>query len=172
MPLPHISPADAKTLLANGAVLVDIRDHDEHSRERIALSRNVPLSKLCEGTIGANEKVIVFHCRSGNRTRMNSALLAKAAAVDAYILDGGLDAWKKAGFPVMRDAKQPIEIRRQAQIATGGLALLGAVMGHAVNPVFYLVSGLVGAGQMFSGITGNCNMARILKLMPWNRVAG
>lgn len=171
MSLPHISPADAKTLLANGAVLVDIRDDDEHSRERIALSRNVPLSKLCEGTIGANEKVIVFHCRSGNRTRMNAALLAKAA-VDAYILDGGLNAWKKAGFPVMRDAKQPIEIRRQAQIAIGGLALLGAVMGHAVNPVFYLVSGLVGAGQMFSGITGNYNMARILKLMPWNRVAG
>lgn len=172
MSLPHVSPSDAKALLANGAVLIDIRDHDEHARERIAQARNVPLSKLCEDTIGANEAAIVFHCKSGNRTRMNAALLAKAAEVDAFILDGGLDAWKKAGFPVIQDANQPIEIMRQVQIAAGGLALLGAIMGFAVNPMFYLLSGVVGAGLMFSGITGSCTMARVLKFMPWNRVAG
>ena len=52
----------------------------------------------------------------------------------------------------------------------GGLALLGALLGLTVNPAFYALSGAVGAGLMFSGITGSCAMARILKIMPWNRV--
>ena len=38
--------------------------------------------------------------------------LAQAAQVDAFILDGGIEAWKKAGLPVAQDRKQPIEIMR------------------------------------------------------------
>ena len=102
---------------------------------------------------------------------MNAALLAQAAQVDAFILDGGIEAWKKAGLPVAQDGKQPIEIMRQVQIAAGGLALLGALLGLTVSPMFYALSGAVGAGLMFSGMTGSCAMARILKIMPWNRVA-
>ena len=171
MPLPHITPAKAKALIDQGAIFVDIRDMDEHARERIPQSHNMPLSKLCENSVGKNQKAIVFHCKSGNRTRMNAALLARAAQVDAFILDGGIEAWKKAGLPVAQDRKQPIEIMRQVQIAAGGLALLGALLGLTVNPAFYALSGTVGAGLMFSGITGSCAMARILKIMPWNRIA-
>ncbi len=102
MPLPHISPADAKLLIDRGAVLIDIRDLDEHARERIPAARNRPLSKLREGSVGEGASAIVFHCKSGNRTRMNAPPLAKAASVDAFILDGGIEAWKKAGLPVAR----------------------------------------------------------------------
>ena len=35
MSLPHISPAKAKELIDRGAVLVDIREFDEHARSRI-----------------------------------------------------------------------------------------------------------------------------------------
>ena len=171
MSLPHISPSDAKALIDQGAILVDIRDMDEHARERIPQAHNMPLSKLCENSVGKDQKAIVFHCKSGNRTRMNAALLAKASQVDAFILDGGIDAWKNAGLPVAQDRKQPIEIMRQVQIAAGGLALLGALLGLTVNPAFHALSGAVGAGLMFSGLTGSCAMARILKIMPWNRVA-
>jgi rhodanese-related sulfurtransferase len=149
MSLPHISPADAELLLDKGALLVDIRDSDEHARERIASALNMPLGKICNNAIGTGHKAIVFHCRSGNRTRMNASLLAKAARVDAFILDGGIDAWKKAGLPVIKDAKQPIELMRQVQIAAGSLAFLGTVL----------------------GFTGTCAMGQILGLMPWNRVA-
>ena len=171
MSMPHISPAKAKALIDQGAILVDIRDMDEHARERIPRAHNMPLSKLCENSIGKDQKAIVFHCKSGNRTRMNATLLSRAAQVDAFILDGGIEAWKKAGLPVAQDRKQPIEIMRQVQIAAGGLALLGALLGLTVNPAFYALSGAVGAGLMFSGITGSCAMARILKIMPWNRIA-
>ena len=171
MSLPHISPSDAKLLLDNGALLVDIRDTAEHARERIAQARNVPLSKLCDSKLGMAGTTIIYHCKSGNRTRMNAALLAEATEAEAFILDGGIEAWKKAGLPVAFDTKRPIEIMRQVQIAAGGMALAGAILGFIVHPGFYAISGAVGAGLLFAGLSGSCAMASLLRLMPWNRVA-
>lgn len=169
MPLPQISPADAKALIDRGALLIDIRENDEFARERVPQASNMPLPKL--GSVGKDRPAVVFHCRSGNRTRMNAARLAEVCETEAFILDGGIEAWKKAGLPVARDAKQPIELMRQVQIAAGGLALLGAVLGYTADPGFHALSGAVGAGLLVSGVTGSCAMARILKLMPWNRMA-
>lgn len=171
MSLAHISPTKAKALINEGAILIDIRDMDEHSRERIPQAQNMPLSKLGGNGVGKDQTAIIFHCKSGNRTSMNAALLAQTAQTDAYILDGGLEAWKKAGLPIAQDRKQPIEIMRQVQITAGGLAFAGALLGFTINPAFYVLSGAVGAGLMFSGITGSCAMAKILRIMPWNRIA-
>ena len=170
MSLPYISPTKARTLIDNGAILVDIRDTDEHARERIPQADNRPIATLIENSIGQGHTAIIFHCRSGNRTSMNAALLAEAARADAFILDGGIEAWKKAGLPVAQDRKQPIEIMRQVQITAGGLSLAGILLGFIINPAFYVLSGAIGAGLMFSGITGSCAMARVLKILPWNRV--
>jgi rhodanese-related sulfurtransferase len=171
MSLPHISPAKAKHLLENGALLVDIRDPDEHSSERIAAAHNIPLPKLSNMSLGQGHTAILFHCKSGNRTKMNAPVLSQASQVDAYILDGGIEAWKRAGLPVTKNLSQPISMMRQVQIVAGTLALLGAVLGMMIAPAFYAVSGAVGAGLMVSGITGTCAMARVLGLMPWNRAA-
>jgi rhodanese-related sulfurtransferase len=88
---------------------------------------------------------------------------------ETYILEGGLDAWKKAGLPVTLDRSQPIDIIRQVQIVAGSLVLLGVVLGAFVAPGFYALSGFVGAGLVFAGTTGFCGMAHLLLLMPWNR---
>ena len=95
--------------------------------------------------------------------------LADAASCQAYLLDGGLEAWKKAGLPVAVDARQPLEIMRQVQIAAGSLVVLGVVLGTWVAPAFYGISAFVGAGLMFAGVSGWCGMARMLALMPWNK---
>ena len=100
MSLPHISPAQAKLLIDQGAVLVDIRETDEHACENIPQATNMPLSKLGGSPVSTHHTVVVFHCKSGARTRMNAPLLAKTARAEAFILDGGIEAWKKAGLPV------------------------------------------------------------------------
>ena len=100
---------------------------------------------------------------------MHAAKLAEAASCEAYIVEGGIEAWKKAGLPVVRDRSQPIEIQRQVMIAAGSLVLLGVLLGQFVPPAFYAVPALVGAGLIFAGITGWCGMAKLLALMPWNR---
>ena len=170
MSLKPISPKAAQNLVNQGAVLIDIRAADEHARERIAQARNVPMAQLKEGTLPVQgASAVIFHCRSGNRTQLNAQALGACAACDAYVLEGGLDAWKKAGLPVVADTSQPLELQRQVQIAAGALIVLGAVLGATVSPWFHALSGFVGAGLVFAGVSGFCGMARVLVHMPWNR---
>jgi rhodanese-related sulfurtransferase len=169
MTLPLVSPQQTKQLVAEGAVLVDIREADEHARVRIAQARHQPLSKL--GVIDVDAQVVIFHCKSGGRTAANAVRLKAATDCEAYILDGGIDAWKAAGLPIIEDNKQPIEMMRQVQIVAGSLVVIGTALGTFAHPGFYALSAFVGAGLVFAGVSGTCMMARILALAPWNRRA-
>jgi rhodanese-related sulfurtransferase len=171
MPLPQISATKAKELIDHGAVLVDVRELDEHSRMRIAGARHSPLSRLGRLDVGKHAPAVIFHCRTGNRTATHAERLAAAVSCDAFILDGGIDGWKKAGLPVVEDSKQPIEIMRQVQIVAGSLVVMGAALGVLLHPGFHALSVFVGAGLVFAGVSGTCMMARILALAPWNRRA-
>ena len=170
MSLPSIDAKRAKKLIDDGAILVDIRETDEQARERIPDARHHALSKLTAIDTG-KAVTAIFHCRSGARTTANGSRLADAVGCNAYILEGGIDAWKKAGLPVVSDASQPIEIMRQVQITAGGLVLLGVILGFLVAPAFFALSAFVGAGLAFAGISGWCGMAKLLAIMPWNRRA-
>ena len=171
MSLPTISPTDARRLLDKGATLVDIREADEHAREKIPGARNLPLSKLAEADLGAHHKLIIFHCKSGARTQANAPRLAAKLdpACDAFVVDGGLDAWRKAGLPVATDRRQPIELQRQVQMGAGSLVFVGTLLGLLVSPWFFAVPAFVGVGLITAGLTGFCGMARMLMRAPWNR---
>ena len=169
-----ISPERAAALMRDGAVLVDIRERDEYARERIDGARHHAASILeRDHPARPGDEVLIFHCKSGNRTSQNAPRIANdmPAGIQTYILDGGLDAWKKAGLPVAIDRSAPIPIMRQVQIVAGSLVVLGAILGAAVAPAFYVLSAFVGAGLVFAGVTGFCGMARFLDFMPWNRRA-
>ena len=104
MSLPTIDVARARLLLDQGAVLVDVREANEHARERVPGARHNPLSRLAAVEAPAG-KAVIFHCRSGARTAANAPRLAAAAQCEAYLLEGGLEAWKKAGLPVAVDRR-------------------------------------------------------------------
>lgn len=157
MSLTRISPHQAKEMLDQGAILVDIREPDEHARERIADARHMPLSQLDDADLSVHRgRPVVFHCRTGARTLGNAPRLAAklGGECQAYIVDGGLDAWRQAGLPVVTDRRQPLELLRQVQIAAGGLAFFGTLLGLLVSPWFFAVPLFVGAGLMNAGITG------------------
>jgi rhodanese-related sulfurtransferase len=99
MPPKHIDATQAKTLVDQGALLVDIREDHEYDDENIPGARNEPLSRIA-GTEIAGVPTVVFHCKSGARTRMNADALAACTDAEVYILDGGIEAWKAAGYPV------------------------------------------------------------------------
>ena len=167
-----ITPQDAAALLRDGATLVDVREPDEHARERIPGARSLPLSRLEEAELAVhNGKPVVFHCRSGARTAGNADRLnAEAGLCEAYIVEGGLDAWNQAGLSVATNRRQPLELMRQVQIAAGSLVVLGALLGALISPSLYVLSGFVGAGLVFAGVTGTCGLAKLLRMMPWNGV--
>jgi rhodanese-related sulfurtransferase len=170
-----IAPQEAERLMADGAVLVDIREADEHAREHIAGARHLALSKLATADLAAHRgRAVIFHCRSGARTRSNAARLAAKAGDtgEVFLLEGGLDAWRKAGLPTVVDRRQPIELQRQVQIVAGGLILVGTILGLLLSPWFFAVALFVGAGLLFAGLSGFCGMAVLLQRAPWNRAAG
>lgn len=152
-------------------VLCDIREPDEHNRERIADAINTPLSSFNSDEFEslANEKVLVFHCQSGNRTRLNAGRFANLKCAQVYILAGGVNSWKAAGNEILKDKKAPLPIMRQVQMIAGILILLGAILGYFVSPGFIVLSAFVGAGLFIAGATGFCGMANLLMLLPYNR---
>ena len=169
--LTQIKAETAKAWLDRGeAVLIDVREPDEHARERIAGARLAPLSSFDPKALaGERAKIAIFHCNSGNRTTQAAAQLLGAGFAEAYQLEGGLQGWKKAGLPVIRDRKAPLPIMRQVQIAAGSLVLLGTLLAVLLSPWFMALPAFVGAGLVMAGFTGFCGMANLLARMPWNR---
>ena len=170
-PLVNLQPQDvAARLKAGKAVLVDIREPDEYAREHIDGAVLAPLSIFDNSNLNLEAgKDTIFMCRSGNRTNGACARLDARVSGMVYVLEGGLDGWKKSGLPVKVDTRQPLELMRQVQMAAGGLILVGAVLGTVVHPGFYGLCAFVGAGLFLAGATGFCGMARLLAVMPWNR---
>jgi rhodanese-related sulfurtransferase len=174
MTLRSIGPHEAKRLMDEGAILVDIREADEYAREHIPGGRHLALSQFDKTEIAAHHgRAVIFHCRSGARTRSNAAALAAEVdeSCDVLILEGGLDGWRKAGLPTEVDRRRPLELQRQVQIGAGGLALLGTILGLSISPWFFAIPLFVGAGLLFAGLTGFCGMAVLLERAPWNRAA-
>jgi rhodanese-related sulfurtransferase len=165
-----ISPAEAKRLIGKGATLIDIRGTDEYARERIPGALNTPLDAL--QAIDGGGKPVVFHCRTGNRTAVNAAKLAASTNSEAFIVEGGIEAWKVAGLQTTSDKSQPIEIMRQVQITAGSLVLLGVILSQLIAPGFIALSAFIGAGLIFAGVSSWCGMAKMLATMPWNRRVG
>ena len=103
-------------------------------------SRFDPVSLVGEGERG---RIAVFH-NSGNRTAQAADRLLGAGFADAYLLEGGIQGWKRAGLPVIRDRRAPLPIMRQVQIAAGALVLLGVLLAVLVSPWFMALSAFVG----------------------------
>ncbi len=169
--LTKISPQEAHRKVAQGgARLIDIRMPAEFAQISIEGSLLAPLpvvglQKLSEEN--PEEKDVIFLCRSGNRTE-NASTTLQALYPNASILDGGIEAWQKAGLPVREGKKATMPMERQVFIGAGSLVLLG-VLGSFVWPPALFLSGFVGAGLVFSGITGFCGLAILLSKLPWNK---
>lgn len=170
-----LKKVDAKTtsewMNQGKAVLIDVREPDEYVREHIPQAHLVPLSGFNPDDFPKeHDKIAVFHCKSGGRTDASASRILSTGFKSVYQLEGGLQGWRNAGLPVNENAKAPISIMRQVQIAAGSLVLIGLALAVIVHPWFAIISGFVGAGLTQAGISGNCLMATILAKMPWNRV--
>jgi len=165
----HLTPNALKQALAhNKALLVDVREPGEFTREHIAGAQSLPLSAFDVSHL-PRDRMIVLCCQSGMRSTRALAQLRAAGFNEIAHLDGGLSAWKAARFTTSIDITQPISIMRQVQIVAGSLALAGALLAWLVSPWFILLAGGIGAGLVFSGISGTCPMSQLLTVLPYNR---
>jgi rhodanese-related sulfurtransferase len=162
---------DLADQLAAGAVtVIDVREPMEFATGHIAGSLNVPLSRLAQADLPRGPLVLV--CQSGNRSGKGLAqLLQQGHPHPVTDLLGGLPSWEQAGFPVRKLKGAPLPLMRQVQIVAGSLVLLGVILSQVVAPGWIWLRGFVGAGLTFAGVSGFCGMARLLAVMPWNRVS-
>lgn len=152
------------------AVVIDVREPAEFRSEHILNSFSIPQSKVSVTNLPTRDKSIVFVCRSGKRSSVVCENFVHLHPdIDVYSLHGGINAWKDAGYDVVNFGRRVIPLDRQIQLVAGTLVFLGVVIGFFVTPAFYLLSGFVGCGLMFAGLTGWCGMGKILAMMPWNK---
>jgi len=149
---------------------VNVCTSAEYKERHIPGVRNVPLLDIEKHAAEFRDKETIYvHCRSGNRSKQAIEKLEdlgiKAELVN---VEGGILAWGEAGFPTHSLTKR-IPLSQQVLIVAGALVLFGVVASLGVHPYFIGLSGFVGAGLLFAGITGWCGMAHVLARMPWNR---
>ncbi|WAL59977.1 rhodanese-like domain-containing protein [Thermocoleostomius sinensis] len=169
--LKTIDPDSLNTLLSQQAVtLVDVREPSEHAGEKIPGSVLMPLSKFDPNSIPFDSnKPTVLYCRTGNRSAQAAQKLFAAGLDEVTHLEGGLSAWVQAGYPTEVNKNAPISLMRQVQIVAGSLVVIGTVLGAFVSPWFLLLSGFVGSGLVFAGITNTCALAMLLAKLPYNQ---
>lgn len=155
--------------------LIDVRSPAEYRAGHIAGAHNEPLVNLDpvrlaerlrgEGLNSGDELYLI--CQKGQRARQAAERLS-ALLPGVQVIEGGTDACLACGMP-REGSGGGLELQRQVQISAGSLVLLGVVLGTWVHPGWYLLSGFVGAGLTFAGLSGTCGLALVLARMPWNR---
>ena len=63
-----------------------------------------------------------------------------------------------------------MSLERQVRICAGALVVLGVALAWFTQiQAWTLLSGFIGAGLVFAGVTDTCGMAMMLAKMPWNQ---
>lgn len=170
-----ITPHEVEDLRRRGRAvdLIDVRTPVEYREIHAEAARSVPLDRLDPGAVmgarnGTRDEPLYVICRSGSRGRQACEAFQAAGFVNVVNVEGGTLAWEQAGLPVVR-AKKAVSLERQVRVAAGSLVVLGTALGAFVHPAFLGLSGFVGAGLVFAGLTDTCGMGMLLARMPWNR---
>jgi rhodanese-related sulfurtransferase len=172
--LTEIEPHTLQGWLDEGTVvLIDVREPVEYATERIPHAQLHPLSQFQPTQIQVpSGHKLVFYCQSGIRSRKAGQRCLESGFTEVAHLKGGLPAWKNQGYAMERTKNAPISIFRQVQIVAGSLVFLGTVLGAVVSPYFLILSGFVGAGLVFAGVTNTCALGMLLAKLPYNQNFG
>lgn len=173
-----IRSVDAKlfTEIVSGGqspVIVDVRTDLECRTEKLDCHFiHIPLHELDAASFmrahgkEVAHKTLYILCRSGGRARKAAEILA-AHVHDIAIVEGGLGACESCGTAIRRGTA--ISLERQVRIAAGALVLGGVLLGHFVSDYLYILSGMIGGGLIFSGVTDKCGLALLIAHAPWNQ---
>lgn len=177
MPVYDIPASECRRLIESGKTLdlLDVRTPAEFARMHARGARLVPLDELDPAAIAAQRGAIAnplyILCQSGGRAASACQRLIDAGLANVYRVEGGADAWEKAGLPIERGESGVISLERQVRIAAGAIVFAGSILAWRVHPAFCLIPAFVGAGLVFAGVSNSCGMGMLLAKMPWNRIA-
>lgn len=181
-----IHPTKLSEIAEKGHPILDVRTEMEHvtlnldrPHDLVTLDKLDPEDYMKRRGLDSETPVYIL-CRSGKRATAAAEKFIAAGYANAYVVEGGILGCEAAGEPVNKQGggstaaggnAKIIPIEQQVRTAAGALVLLGTALGFA-HPGFLAIPLFVGAGLVYSGITGNCGMALLLAKAPWNKVEG
>jgi len=152
-----------------GSQWLDVRSATEFAAGHIPGAVNIPLEEIEARLEDINPDVpLVLVCKGGKRARMAAGLL-EPCRHNVAVLDGGTDAWSKVGLPLVMSKKTRWSLERQVRLGAGLLVLCGTIAAAVAGRGWLFLTGFVGTGLTFAGLTDLCPMAVLLTAMPWNR---
>lgn len=93
----EVSAADVDALVDRGALLLDIRDREEHDVDAIPGSLHVSRGKLemdIEGRVPDLSALILCYCNANNRGALSAKTLQDMGYSHAKFIGGGLRAYR------------------------------------------------------------------------------
>ncbi len=163
----EIEPKD----IPDNAFIVDIRTPAEYKAISLEREHNfTEMSKINPKEFvqqyGLKDKEIYILCNSGNRATKSAKMFQAAGFDNITVVKGGI---QRAKEQIATKVGEAIPLERQIRIAAGLLVLIGLFLAVFASKYFLIVPLFVGAGLVYSGITGDCYMGMVLADMPWNR---
>jgi len=103
-PFTRITVDEAKDMMARGdAQVIDVREPDEYRRGHVPGARLIPVSTVLSRREELHhDKDLIFVCAVGQRSALACEMAAAVGLTRLYNLEGGTDAWAKAGHGLER----------------------------------------------------------------------
>lgn len=100
-PFTRLTPQEAREMLDNGAVIIDVREPHEYESGHVPDATLIPVNTVYARRAELpTDKDVIFVCAVGQRSALAAEMAAAAGLTRLFNLDGGTDAWIKAGQPV------------------------------------------------------------------------
>src|ERR1043166_4932583 len=100
-PFWRLTVAEAKEKIDEGAQIIDVRTPGEYGGGHVPNALNIPhMSVLARQGELAKDKELVFICQMGQRSALACEFAAAAGFKELYNVEGGTEAWLKAGYMV------------------------------------------------------------------------
>ena len=101
-PFSRISVDDAKGMMSDGGVaVIDVREPHEYNAGHVPNAKLIPVAKVfARKDELPRDKDVIFICQVGQRSALACEMAAAAGLTRLFNLEGGTEAWVKAGNPV------------------------------------------------------------------------
>jgi len=169
----RITATQLRERISNGSPvhLIDVRSPAEYQAAHVPGSVLTPLETLDPHAVarlggGNGDERLYVLCQTGLRAQRACEQLLAAGCDNVVLVEGGASACAKANIDMVCGRRGPISLERQVRIAAGLLVLLGVILAVLVHPWLLAISGFVGAGLVFAGITNTWGMGMLLARMP------
>ncbi|MBD3767238.1 MAG: rhodanese-like domain-containing protein [Gammaproteobacteria bacterium] len=104
-----IAPEQAVRMMNDGAFVLDVRSIDEYRGGHLTGAKNLSVADLptkLDSLEAHKAGPTIVYCESGLRSARACGILRKAGFEQLHNLSGGINAWRGANLPIVKQGKK------------------------------------------------------------------